>query len=1010
MKLTALLDQIDELELAGGRADGVDVSAVTFDSREVTEGALFVALDGVHVDGHRFVEAAADAGAAGVVVNRDRLPLDVDCTVLACADTRHTLGLVAEVFFGRPSSELCMVGVTGTNGKTTTAWMLDAIFRAANCASGLIGTIGYRWPGHEESAVNTTPESLVVQRLLGRMRDAGVECVAMEVSSHGLSTHRLRGTYFDAAIFTNLTQDHLDFHGDMDAYREAKARLFETLLPASARAGKEPKAIINIDDDHGAWFAGRALKTGVDAVTFGIGDRADWRAVEVEQTLGGSRFFVEGPEERFQVESPLPGAFNVSNALAAAVAARLVGLSVDHIRAGFSELGHVPGRMQRVHTSQGLESATEPSVFVDYAHTPDALARALATVRPMAGGRLIVVFGCGGDRDRDKRQPMGREAADAADIVVVTSDNPRTESPEAIISQILEGVKVKRRLGDDELGESDEGVWVEADRGRAIDAAITHARADDVVLIAGKGHETYQEVDGMRASFDDVERATRALQERSAGAERAASRVAKRRIAGWSLEKVAAACDGRLVDAATSGLSVSGQPVSGVTSDTRALRAGQLFVALRGENFDAHDFLDQAKAKGAAAVMVDRSDVDTDLPMIIVEDTLDGLTALGRAIWREATDEGLHTIDVTGSNGKTTVKEMLALLWGTRGDVFATPGNLNNHIGVPLVLCDLPQICDHLVLELGANAPDEILHLVGLAPGTERIITSIGVAHIEGFGSVDGIRRAKSEIFEHAGAETTAIVPFSEVDNLIAADFCGQVITVGFEEGADLRIELLEPDTASEEALRFDVEYKEHRSTICLPIPGAHHALNAGTALATLFARGLEPRADLCNAALSKLALPHGRWSVVDRGEVCFIDDAYNANPSSVKASFDAFMGTSDSQNRPRVAIIGEMLELGRDATRWHCEVSAAIASRERLDAFVAVGPFAQAMAEAARTNGHAQLEVRGFESVEDAARWLASQGPAFVFLKASRGAKLERVVDLMEPKGEKRRADQAPQ
>ncbi|QDG54775.1 UDP-N-acetylmuramoyl-tripeptide--D-alanyl-D-alanine ligase [Persicimonas caeni] len=476
-----------------------------------------------------------------------------------------------------------------------------------------------------------------------------------------------------------------------------------------------------------------------------------------------------------------------------------------------------------------------------------------------------------------------------------------------------------------------------------------------------------------------------------------------RRIASWTLAKIADAVGGHLQGADAANI----RP-SRVSSDTRSLKGGELFVALRGENFDAHDFLARAEEAGAVAAMVDRTEgLDTDLPLVIVDDTLDGLTALGTAVWQEASEAGLHTIDVTGSNGKTTVKEMLALLWGVRGAVFATPGNLNNHIGVPLVLCDIPADCDHLVLEMGANGPDEISHLVALAPGTERIITSIGVAHIEGFGSVDGIRRGKSEIFEGADEETTAIVPYTEVDNLIGADFPGRVITVGFEEEADLTVRLLEPDEAGREALRVSVSFGDDEWTICLPIPGEHHALNVGTSIATLLARGLSLREDMCNAQLAELALPQGRWRVVEVDEKCFVDDAYNANPSSMKASFDAFMGTNDPDERPRVAIIGEMLELGADAEEWHLEVAAAIAGHKRLDAFIAVGEFADKMAEAARANAAGPLEAKGFAEVAHAARWLASKGPAFVFLKASRGARLERVVDLIEAKGEKRPVEQ---
>lgn len=479
-----------------------------------------------------------------------------------------------------------------------------------------------------------------------------------------------------------------------------------------------------------------------------------------------------------------------------------------------------------------------------------------------------------------------------------------------------------------------------------------------------------------------------------------------RRIASWSLGKIAAASGGRVV-----GNGVGKEDdirLTRVSSDTRALKGGELFVALRGENFDAHDFLAKAEEAGAVAAMVDRTDgLDTNLPLVVVDDTLDGLTALGTAIWQEATEAGLHTIDVTGSNGKTTVKEMLALLWGVRGSVFATPGNLNNHIGVPLVLCDIPADCDHLMLEMGANGPDEIAHLVALAPGSERIITSIGVAHIEGFGSIDGIRRAKSEIFEQADEQTTAIVPHAELDHLIDAEFPGRVITVGFDDEADLTVALLDSEPDGQEALRVEISFEGNEWVVCLPIPGSHHALNLGTSIATLLARGLTPREDMCNAQLADLALPQGRWRVVEVGDTCFIDDAYNANPSSMKASFDAFMGMHDPDDRPRVAIVGEMLELGADAEEWHLEVASSIASHQGLDTFIAVGEFADAMAETARANAAGGLQAKGFADADQAAHWLASRGAAFVFLKASRGAKLERVVDLIRAKGEKRRVEQ---
>lgn len=510
MKLNALIDALDEIDLSAGPVEGVDVSAVEFDSRRIEPGGLFVALAGARVDGHDFVEAAAEAGAAAVLVDRSfarALPnvSGLDVAVLVADDTRRALGAVAAVFYDHPSRDLCVVGVTGTNGKTTTTWMLEALFSAAGQPGGLVGTIGHRWGAHQIAARNTTPESLVIQRLLAQMRRDQVARVAMEVSSHGLATHRLRATGFDAAIFTNLSSDHLDFHGDAGSYLRAKKRLFTELLPEAKRLGKSPAAIVNVDDAVGRDLADELAEMDIETVTYALSSEADYRGRDINQGLCGTRFVVAGGCERFEIECPLIGEFNVYNALAAAVAARRVGVTVAQIQAGFGGLEYIPGRMQRV------EAAGGPAVFVDYAHNADALRRALSTLRPLTPGRLIVVFGCGGDRDHHKRPEMGRAATDGADLVVVTTDNPRSESPEAIIADIVEGIDDPRLGAADELRGADAGFAVVVERGRAIDAAVAAAGPDDVVLIAGKGHETYQEIGGERLAFEDARAARRAL-------------------------------------------------------------------------------------------------------------------------------------------------------------------------------------------------------------------------------------------------------------------------------------------------------------------------------------------------------------------------------------------------------------------------------------------------------------------------------------------------------------------
>jgi UDP-N-acetylmuramyl-tripeptide synthetase len=508
MKLTALIDALDEIDLASGQVDGVEVSAVEVDSRQIEPGALFVALAGASFDGHDFVEAAVADGAAAVLVDRARPRPLVSAPVLVADDTRRALGALAAAFYDHPSRDLCVVGVTGTNGKTTTTWMLESLFSACGRPSGLVGTIEHRWGDQRLAARNATPESLVIQRLFARMRDDQVARVAMEVSSHGLATHRLRATRFDAAIFTNLSSDHLDFHGDADAYRRTKERLFTELLPQAGQCGKSPAAILNVDDAVGRGLQDKLADVDVETVSYAVASEADYRARQIEQSLSGSSFVVVGASERFEIDCPLIGEFNVSNALAAAVAARQVGLTVEQIQAGFGALEHIPGRMQRV------QSAGGPTVFVDYAHNADAIARALSTLRPLTRGRLIAVFGCGGDRDRHKRPQMGRAALERADLVVITSDNPRTEDPEAIIDQIVEGMDGPR-LKKAALRGAGTGYAVVVDRGRAIELAAAAAGADDVILIAGKGHEAYQEIGGERLPFDDARAAQRALDDNS---------------------------------------------------------------------------------------------------------------------------------------------------------------------------------------------------------------------------------------------------------------------------------------------------------------------------------------------------------------------------------------------------------------------------------------------------------------------------------------------------------------
>ncbi len=464
------------------------MSAITHDSRRATRESCFACIPGAVTDGHLYAGRAVEAGAVALLVERE---LDLPVAQARVAEVRAALGPAAAALHGHPSRALHCLGVTGTNGKTTVTYQLEAIARAAGHRVGVIGTVGARVDGTALPLERTTPEADDLQAILAGMRDDDVRTVALEVSSHALDQHRVDGTWFAAACFTNLSQDHLDYHGSMASYFEAKARLFDP-----ARTGA---AAVNVDDRHGVEIARRAGDAGLPVFTFGVADADESRgtgvdvvAEEVELASTGSRFTLvtRRTGARAVVASPLLGRFNVSNALAAAATALASGLPLDAVVSGLQAPLVIPGRLERV-----LASADQPfTVLVDYAHTPDALERVLDTARGLApGGRVTAVFGCGGDRDRQKRPAMGRAAAAGADAVVLTSDNPRSEDPEQIARAVLEGLRDGPR-------ECRRGARPAAPRS---EMRYAEPRAGDVVVIAGKGHETGQTIGERTVPFDD---------------------------------------------------------------------------------------------------------------------------------------------------------------------------------------------------------------------------------------------------------------------------------------------------------------------------------------------------------------------------------------------------------------------------------------------------------------------------------------------------------------------------
>lgn len=499
MQLSKILSAIQPEPLRVEGSANLEIVGMTHDSRSVAPGSLFFALPSVTpgraeeeaAGGGRFILQAVERGASAVVTSGD---IEVPrVTMVRVQDPRAALADAAATFYGHPSLQLQTAGVTGTNGKTTVTFLLKHLLDVAERPCGLIGTVRYIVGPRELPAARTTPECDDVQRLLREMRAVNCRAAVMEVSSHALDQGRVRHVEFDAAIYTNLTQDHLDYHGTMDAYFAAKERLF---TQTAGQKHKRGRAVINIDDRYGRRLLDR-LEGKMEVITYGMASGAMFRAIDQRTDLHGTQYTLEANGKSYLVRLPLFGVFNVYNSLAALAAMHVLGHDVRKSVAALKDAPQVPGRLEMVPGSKSFK------VFVDYAHTPDALENVLRTLRSLQPTRLITVFGCGGDRDRAKRAPMGRAAGEASDWCVVTSDNPRSEDPETICREVTAGLN----------GHPHEVVL---DRRAAIRRAVAMAQAGDIVLIAGKGHEDYQEFADRKVPFDDVSEAVSAIQGRAA--------------------------------------------------------------------------------------------------------------------------------------------------------------------------------------------------------------------------------------------------------------------------------------------------------------------------------------------------------------------------------------------------------------------------------------------------------------------------------------------------------------
>jgi murE/murF fusion protein len=814
-----------------------------------------------------------------------------------------------------------------------------------------VGTVSYRYGGKEYPAPYTTPTPQLLHKTFADMVEAGCTHGVLEVSSAALSMDRMAWVGFEVAAFTNLTQDHLDVHGGMDAYRDAKARLFaDYLLPDGV-------AVVNIDDPVGEHMAGVArasavLRVSTDPETPGHAD-ADIRLLEADSSIAGITARFRTPRGELEVGSrSLIGHYNIANLGLAVGIAEALEIPHEAIVAGISAMSGVPGRVERVANDAGLD------ILVDYAHTPDALENVLAALRPLTERRLICVFGCGGDRDPGKRPKMGAAVTRLADLPVVTSDNPRTEEPQSIIDMILPAVPSP--------------FFVDPDRRTAIRAAIAEATPGDIVLIAGKGHEDYQILGTEKIHFDDREEAAEA-----AGLRRSLSVADILEVTG-----------GRLVrgDADTT--------VSRVIIDGRIAAPGDLYVAIRGERFDGHDFCAQALDAGARALLVADPVPDTvpDRGVVIACDDprrgLGDVAGLVRARWSNPDDpeRRRRLVAITGSAGKTTTKDLLVAALSAAGRVCSSAGSLNNETGVPLTLLGLRPFHDYAVVEMGMRAVGQISYLTRFARPDVGVVVNAGSAHVGVVGSIEAIARGKSEIFAGLPVGGCAVLPADDPRLTGYAEVAPRRITFG-EGAADVRLTDYAADGADGSRVAFEIEGTEHRFR--LPLVGRHNALNAACALAAAMAVGVD--AAVAIAGLEKARPASMRGEIAEVAGRHILVDCYNANPASMAAAF-ATLGDLRGEGFA-VAVLGDMLELGDEAPAAHHQTGKEAASAGF--AVIALGEHRDQLVAGAREAGGDAVAVTDHDAAARAALE-RSQAGDWILVKASRGMRLEGVVEAM--------------
>ncbi len=957
MKLNEFHDILnDALEVRDGNAlPDLDVSGVNADSREISAGEIFVALQGTKAKGAQFAVSAVEAGAAMVICGLEDNLGELNVPVLHVPDPHRILALLAAAFYG-PQPET-IVAVTGTAGKTSVAAFARQIYEYAGLAAASIGTTGIERPAGHIAGSLTTPDPVVLHVELRNLAAEGVTHVAMEASSHGLTQRRLDGVKLAAAAFTNLGRDHMDYHPTVEDYMNAKMRLFDTLM------AKGQPAVIFADDAYSQAAVDVASNAGLTVLT--VGRKGEFLTLKrVEHERHSQIAEIENAGNIYRVVLPLAGDFQIANALVAAGLCIATGVAPELALAALQSLKGAPGRLEHVGTT-----GNGAMVYVDYAHKPEALEQVLLSVRPFTTGRVIVAFGCGGDRDPGKRPIMGEIAQRLADVVYVTDDNPRTEDANSIRAAILEAAPNAIEI---------------ADRHEAIRAAISQLETGDTLVIAGKGHETGQTINDVVHPFSDKEEAEAAIAD-----------VGPKAVGPlWTGQEMVDAMHARPFH----GLP---EKVTGISIDSRTLQPGDAFFAITGEKMDGHKFTTAAAAAGASVLVVDERKLPSlgrlTVPLMVVDDVLKALESLGRAA-RARTKAKI--IAVTGSAGKTSTKDALAHVLSDCGRVHASTASFNNHWGVPLTLARMHEDTDYGIFEIGMNHPGEITPLVDMVKPHIAMVTLIAAAHLGHFKSLDEIARAKAEIFTGIVKGGVALINrddkrFKLLSELAAEAGIKKIVGYGANRLSDVVLKSAEysPTGSKVEVRVFGKDYG-----FDIGLPGKHVVQNALGVISACALAGAD--LEYVTAAFASLQAPDGRGRqyelAVDAGSFTLIDESYNANPASMEVGLEMLATAVSNGAGRKIAVLGDMLELGKFSSKLHAELVEPLLRHGISEVFM-VGP------EMAHLKRALPKEINGYHfedanQLESALVKMPLSGDV-IMIKSSNGIGLSKIVKKMREK-----------